>query len=255
MKPLVWFPLLFLASVARLGAVLIDEIQVYDDSINAPKQFGLELHVNTTFSGRAVSDYPSEVTPYHGIRVTPEFSYGLNKDFELGLYIPSVYAADHRYFLPGWKVRLKWIPLHSEEHGGWFAGSNGELSDLSRRVAPSQWTFESRNIAGWRNEDWEFATNLVFGWALSDRDKTWRPDAEIDVKISRTLVKGIAVGPEYYAAFGKLGRPDAFDQQNHTLYAAVDVDLKPFVFNFGIGRGVTHATDHWTAKAIFEIPW
>ena len=34
-------------------AALIDEIQVYTDDINAPGQFGLELHLNTTPKGRS----------------------------------------------------------------------------------------------------------------------------------------------------------------------------------------------------------
>ena len=33
-------------------AVLPDEIQVYDDSINKPGEFGLELHLNATPAGR-----------------------------------------------------------------------------------------------------------------------------------------------------------------------------------------------------------
>jgi hypothetical protein len=36
-----------------------DEIQVYADDINKPGQFGLELHPNTTPSGRTVPDYPA----------------------------------------------------------------------------------------------------------------------------------------------------------------------------------------------------
>jgi len=42
---------------AALHAVMIDEIQVYTDDINAPGKFGLELHVNTTLKGRSTPDY------------------------------------------------------------------------------------------------------------------------------------------------------------------------------------------------------
>lgn len=30
--------------------------------------------------------------------------------------------------------------------------------------------------------------------------------------------------------------------------------LPAWVFNFGIGRGLTRATDRWTLKWIFEVP-
>ena len=72
-----------------VGAALSDEIQVYTDDINAPGEFGLELHINTTPKGRRVPDYPGEVVPNHGLRITPEFSYGLTKTWEAGLYIPT----------------------------------------------------------------------------------------------------------------------------------------------------------------------
>ena len=67
-----------------------DEIQVYADDINKPGQFGLELHLNTTPSGRTVPDYPGEITNHHGFRFTPEFSYGVRSDLELGLYLPML---------------------------------------------------------------------------------------------------------------------------------------------------------------------
>ena len=38
-------------------AALQDEIRVYDDGINAPGEFGLELHVNTMPSGNGASSY------------------------------------------------------------------------------------------------------------------------------------------------------------------------------------------------------
>lgn len=41
-----------------------DENQVYDDGINAPGEFGLELHVNTMPSGNGASSYAGEVTSF-----------------------------------------------------------------------------------------------------------------------------------------------------------------------------------------------
>ena len=64
-------------------AALSDEIQVYTDDINAPGEYGLELHVNTTPSGRTTPDYPGEAVPNHGLRITPEFSYGITKTWEV----------------------------------------------------------------------------------------------------------------------------------------------------------------------------
>ena len=57
------------------------------------------------------------------------------------------------------------------------------------------------------------------------------------------------------AELGKLAHFSPQAEQAHTLYLAVDVDRGPVGFNFGIGRGLNSATDKWTVKAIFEIPF
>jgi hypothetical protein len=83
--------LCLIASGAPLGAraALSDEIQVYADDINAPNEFGLELHANYTPTGRTIPDYPGEAVPNHGLRLTPELSYGLTPTLEAGLYLPT----------------------------------------------------------------------------------------------------------------------------------------------------------------------
>ncbi len=62
-----------------------DEIQVYTDDIDSPGEYALETHINTTPRGRKTSDFPGEVAPYRGVRLTPEFSRGLSQTLEAGL--------------------------------------------------------------------------------------------------------------------------------------------------------------------------
>jgi hypothetical protein len=81
-----------LAAPAR--AVLPDEIQVYTDDINAPGEFGVELHVNTTPKGRRTPEFANEVAPHHGLRVTPELSWGLTRTLAAGLYFPTTRDAE-----------------------------------------------------------------------------------------------------------------------------------------------------------------
>jgi hypothetical protein len=38
------------------------------------------------------------------------------------------------------------------------------------------------------------------------------------------------------------------------LYFVVDFERKGFGVNFGIGRGLTNASDDWVIKAIVSIP-
>ena len=188
-------------------AALSDEIQVYDDDINAPAEFGLELHANTTPSGRSVPDYPGEVVPNHGLRLTPEFSYGLARVWEVGLYAPFNIDSQVHGSLAGWKLRLKWLPLHGDDcAGGWFAGANGELSRLAQRYSESRNSFELRTIVGYRANDWLLAVNPVFGWNLSSGYRSGTPDLSLGVKATRKVSEKVSIGAEYYSELGTTSR-------------------------------------------------
>jgi hypothetical protein len=246
---------LALAAVAGgAHADLQDEIQVYDDSINKPGERGLELHINTTPKGRSTPEYPGEVPPMHAVRVTPEFSWGATRTTELGLYLPALRRPDGKVELAGAKVRLKWIPIRAPEGGGFFGGVNFELSRLARRYSESRSSLETRFIAGWRNADWLVAVNPTLGFGLSDGFRGDRPSFDLGTKVSRRVGEGVAAGFELYSGLGPFGRPVAYQQQDNRLFLALDVDRAPWVFNVGVGYGLTQAADRWTLKAIVEVP-
>jgi hypothetical protein len=238
------------------NADLQDEIQVYTDDISKPGEFGIELHVNTTPSGRSVPDYPGEITPQHAFRVTPEFSYGLSRDWEAGLYVPTLRTPAGNYEVAGAKLRMKWLPVRAEEgQAGYFAGANVELSRLAKKFSESRWSTELRIMLGYRGEDWLLGVNPVFGWDLSDGLADGKPDVSFGLKLARDVAAGIALGFEYYAGLGKISENLPANAQDHRLFLAVDVDRKPWVFNLGIGRGLTTAADRWTVKLIAELPF
>ena len=54
---------------------------------------------------------------------------------------------------------------------------------------------------------------------------------------------------------GRLDRRLPFDQQDRSLFLVMDFERDPWNFNVGIGHGLNNATDDWTVKAIFEIPF
>ena len=236
-------------------AELPDEIQVYTDDINAPGEFGLELHLNTTPRGNTTPGYPGEVVTNRGLRLNPEFSWGLSRNWEAGLYLPVVRASDGKWYAAGIKLRLKWMPLQPDkDKGGWFAGVNGELSQLSKGFSESQRSLEIRTIAGWRNEDWLLAVNPIFGWGLSPGFRNGTPDFTLALKASRKVAANLGAGLEYYSGLGPLNRFLPPGQQDNKVFLAFDWDGKPFGFNFGIGRGLNSATDKWTIKGIIEVP-
>jgi hypothetical protein len=244
------------AALAAGGAraALPDEIQVYTDGINAPGEFGIELHVNTTPEGRRTPEFPNEVVPHHGLRVTPEFSLGLTKALEAGFYLPVTRDAEGRVLFGGPKLRLKWLPLRAEEgSSGWFAGANMEYSWLNRNFEPETRRFELRPIFGWRGEEWLFAVNPVLDWALNGPEQAGRPTFNPSMKAAYTVAPGLALGAEFYTELGELGRPAPSAERPRTLYLAMDLDRGPLPLNLGIGYGLNDAADKWTVKAIFEF--
>ena len=247
---------LALLPFAASHAALYDEIQVYTDDINELGQFGLELHVNTTPRGRSQPDYAGEAVPNRGWRVTPEFSYGLTRDFEAGLYLPVSRESRGSTRLAGAKLRLKWVPVHAQDHGGWFFGMNGELSRLQRRYSESRSSFELRTMIGWRDARWLVAVNPVLGWDLSSGYRGKSPETGLSTKVARTVgASGFALGLEHYAGLGTFANTLASGQQSSTLYAVVDYSGHGWDFNFGIGRGLTSSSDALSVKAIIGFPF
>lgn len=241
---------LALAAAAGVAhAALPDEIQVYTDDLEAPGERGIELHVNTTPSGRTAPLYRGEVVPQHGLRVTPEISRGLAPHWDWGLYLPFVRASDGADFFAGPRLRLKWLPLRPPEGAaGSFAGMNWEVSFVQQRFEEARRTLEIRPILGQRSADWLFSFNPIIDTDLAGSDRgvlTFAPAA----KLARSIGHERALGLEYYGDMGRLSHFSPRAEQSHTLYAVFDSEK----LNFGIGRGLTGASDRWTIKAIFSF--
>ena len=229
-----------------------DEIQVYTDDINAPGVNGLELHVNTTPSGITQPAYPGALTNPHGVRITPELSRGWTPTTELGLYLPTEYI-DGQYQLAGMKVRLKWLPIQADAHGGYFAGMNFEVGQLKHQFSDSARTGEIRNILGWKNRDWLVAVNPIFDLNLSP-GVSQKPTFLLATKLNRRISDSVSIGWERYNDRGPYNAALPPSQQNTVNYAVIDYVGDPFDFNLGIGKGASASADRWTLKAIIEVP-
>ena len=235
--------------VSRGTAALPDEIQVYTDDVEAPGERGVELHVNTTPKGRSTPDYPGEVPTHHGLRITPEVSWGLAPGWDWGVYLPFVRSGDGTDYFAGPKLRVKWMPVRpAEGAAGYFAGLNGELAFVERRFEQARRSAEFRPILGYRNDDWLLSFNPIIEADLAGPQKgvlTFAPA----FKVARSVGGGNALGAEYYAELGRLSHSAPHDEQSHTVYLVLDTKT----LSFGVGRGLNGATDRWTVKAIFSF--
>lgn len=230
-----------------------DEIQVYLDDVRAPGETGLELHLNYVPKGRKTPDYPGEIPPHRVFRATPEFSIGLRPNWDVGLYLPAEFAPGANAYLDGARLRLKYL-APGESTKPFFYGANLEVGQVPLRVSEDRYASELRGILGYRGGPWLFAVNPILGWALSGPDKSSTPDLTLNFKIARELNDEWSFGIEHYAGFGRINRIANSSQQDHVFYFVADFERKGFGANFGIGRGLTSASDDWVVKAILSIP-
>ena len=148
------------AAVSSAAVAAPDEIQVYTEELNDPGEFGVELHVNYVPSGAKTPSYPGEMPSHHMLQVTPEFSYGLAKTLEAGLYVPVAIAPNGNLYQNGARLRLKYIAPRGEDDA-FFWGLNTEIGYFARRVSESYWALELRPIIGYRSRDWLFSLNPI----------------------------------------------------------------------------------------------
>jgi len=230
-----------------------DEIQVYTEEMNDPGEFGLELHVNYAIEGAKEPAYAGEMKSHHRLQVTPEFSYGITKALEAGLYLPVAMGSDGNVYGNGLRFRLKFIAPR-EDGERFFWGLNTEIGYSPRRVSESYWGMELRPIVGYRGEDWLVSFNPILDMALSN-NVSREPNFEPGLKVTRKVAQGVQAGFEYYGEFGPMHHALPASERSHYLYGVMDIEKKDFDANFGIGRGFENAGDKWVAKAIIAFPF
>lgn len=241
-----------LASASAL-AVLQDEIQVYDDAINAKGEKSLELHVNSTPRGIQTPSYPGEVMNNNGVRVTPELAYGLGNDLEAGLYISANNYAGHFQYAAT-KLRLKWLPYQESKGDAFFGGVNLEVSNVQPQFDDSRYNTEARFIIGKHFDEWMISFNPIFGMPLSQPFVHQAPYFSTATRLSREITPEVALGVELYSNLNQIGQPVIYPNTQQLGFLMVYYDGAPIAFQAGIGKGFSKSTDSLTLKAIFSVP-
>ena len=229
-----------------------EEIQVYMDELGARGEVGLDLHVNDVLRGTAGPDYPGGEAALHRWRFTPEWSLGLGGGFEAGAYVPlATITPDGVLRAGGVKGRLKWIAPHAAT--GPFWGANLEIGRVGYRLDQNPWNGEFKLIGGWRDDRWELAANLNYGFKVSGPVPA-PSTLELATKVDYRVAPGVKIGIESYNGLGELhdlGRLGASDQ---ATYLTIDTMLGGWDINAGIGKGYGASTDATTVKLVIGVP-
>jgi len=238
------------------------EIQVYEADVNDPGQLGLEAHLNFTARGTRTPEYAGQVPPYQVGRLTLEPAVGVTPWLELGAYLQLMRAPGGDGRFAGTKARAKLVVPESLGLPV-FLGLNVEVGRVPRAVEEQRWANEFRPILGWRGGRWLVAVNPIFGYALSGPDR-FRPDLEPCGKVAFDTRLGFSVGAEYYASLGFVNDLAPLRDEEHLLFAVVDLVPRspapaagspargsPWELNVGVGASLTDAPGpHVIAKVI-----
>lgn len=243
--------LLLIAS--REAAHATDEIQVYNAGIADVGQFTIQQHLNYVALGQKDPPFPGGLPSNHSLNGTPEFAYGMTDWWELGLYLP--FAVQDRQFLSdAFKLRTLFVSSHAEQRN-FFYGVNFELSYEMPKFAQTRWGLEIRPIIGVRNSQYEFILNPIVDIGFGSRGEA---DFAPAARLARNFGNDLFAGFEYYADFGEIGNFSKLPDQQHTLFAVTDFKAGMFDVNFGVGYGLTPASDRLVVKTIigyaFPVP-
>jgi hypothetical protein len=241
------------SAVLAAPAKATDEIQVYNAAIAAVGQFTIQQHLNYTASGLKDPPFPGGLVSNHALNGTPEFAYGVTDWWELGLYLPFA-VQDQQFLSNGFKVRTLFVSPNADQRN-FFYGINFELGNTTPKFAQTRFTLEVRPIIGIRNADYEFIVNPIVDAGFG---KFGQLDFAPAVRVARKLDKDLFVGLEYYADFGEIGNFPKLADQQHQLFAVTDFKVGDIDVDFGVGFGLTPASDRLVIKTIlgyaFPVP-
>lgn len=256
MRRVLWSALASVFCTIPLAAQGNYEIQVYGSDTVAPGTTMLELHSNFTFSGqRSVIDgvYPT----YHQEHESVEITQGINDWSEVGFYIFTSEQDGHGIQWVGDHIRPR-VRVPTSWHWPVGISVSTEIGYQRPVYSPDTWTWEIRPIVDKAVGRWYFAANPAL-------ERTWHgPDVHQKVgfapgaKVSYDLSKAISAGVEYYADYGQVFAVYSFHNQQQQFFAAFDLNVSPdWEINFGMGVGVTAATDHLIFKCIIgrRLTW
>src|SRR5689334_4538166 len=139
-----------------------DEIQVYDGGLAAKGVFNLTWHNNYTPKGVTAPAFPGAVVADRSLNGVPEWAYGVNRWFELGLYMP-LYSRDREmgWGLDGFKLRTLFAVPNADDRR-FVYGANFEFSYNATRWDTRRFTSEIRPIIGWHLRPVDIIVNPIF---------------------------------------------------------------------------------------------
>ena len=224
------------------------EVQVYGSELVPTGITMVEMHSNFTAKGSKGGD--GLFATNHAEHQTLEITHGFNEWFELGFYQFTSIQPGGSYQWVGTHVRPRFsIPARYKLPVG--LSLSQEIGYQRPGFDPNTWTWELRPIVDKQIGKLYMAFNPVLEKSFHGPDKDTGFGFSPNVKFAYDVHKRVAAGLEYYGAYGPWTSWDPVRETEQMFIPAVDLDFgSRWEFNFGVGLGVTQATDHLIIKCI-----
>jgi len=224
------------------------EIQVYGSETVEKGHTMLELHSNFTFDGSKTNN-DGELPTNHVFHETIEITHGWTSWFETGFYFFNTIGDGGRTAYVGSHIRPR---IAAPESWKWPVGVSlsAEFGFQKAAYSANTSTLEIRPIIDKKLGKLYIALNPVLDQSFAGPDANRGMIFSPNAKASYDFTKMFTLGLEYYGSTGPFFKYDPYQQQQHQLFIATDLNFDPkWEFNAGYGRGFTNSTD----KSIFKI--
>lgn len=241
--------LLSLSIVLPLCAQGNYEVQVYPGQVQDPGTTMLELHSNFTVEG-SKGEVNGVLGTEHQLHETVEITHGFTNWFETGFYIFTSAQSGEGWQWVGDHIRPR---VAIPEEWKWPVGLSLSLEFGYQRYkfSPDTWTLEIRPIIDKQIGRLYLAFNPTFDRSFHGPSVSQGVIFSPNFKAGWDFTKKINAGIEYYGSLGPVTGFDPFRYQEEQIVPAIDLNLSPkWEFNFGVGIGITQATDHLLIKMI-----
>ena len=226
------------------------EIQVYGSSLVDPGHTMVELHSNFTVDGRAAA-VDGLLPTNHAFHETLEITHGFTPWLECGFYVFTSARDGQGWNWVGDHIRPR-VAVPESWHWPVGVSLSQEIGYQRRIFSTDTWTWEIRPIVDKQMGRWYWALNPALEKAITGENagRGWEfsPNAQVTYDFTAQVTGAL----EYYGALGPVAGFDPAPEQQHQLFAAVDLNVSPkWEINLGVGRGFTDSTDRWLVKTIF----
>jgi hypothetical protein len=240
---------MFVTTSRGIAWAQADEIQVYDGGLAGVGVFNLTVHNNFTPKGLKEPAFPGAVVADKSWNGVPEWAYGVTRWFEAGLYLP-LYSLDKDmgWGLDGFKLRTLFAAPDGD-HRRFVYGANMEFSFNAKRWDTTLFTSEIRPIIGWHFKSADLIFNPIVDTAYDGiKNLEFVPSTRIAFSVNPKW----QIAVEHYADFGHVSDFLPASEQAHQVYGVVDTTAGKLDIEFGVGFGLTDASDKVTLKLILS---